>query len=244
MAAIWGLDDLMRLSTYADTDLIRGSGPQLKGYATYRGTGDVVHNTPAQAAVGDYLVIAGCNGLSSAPPPSGGWANAYSSGSTGSTYSDSTRIHVKVCEASDIGSSVTLSASGYYFSSVYYVFSNPNNMFSGLTGYSMWSAIYNFVNYPKNVQRGATTSSTTSLTVPTTGNIFGPNYLRVMAIGSNPNSSDSTAGFSGSGVKINVEDGYWYRSLCSVYETGSTNLGGTATATAAGGMSFISVYLI
>jgi hypothetical protein len=235
----------MRLSRYSDATLLRKSGPEFKQVVSYRGTGTVYHATPSSASIGDYLVICGINGLSSVPLSEDGWASIYSTSSTGSTYFDNSRIHIKICTASDIGSGVSLNASNFYFASNYYVFSNPNNSFSDSNPINSYGKLINFLYNSKNYKNGASTSTVSSINIPNHPDIYGPNYLKIMAMGCNPNSSNADVSYSGPGVFRGVEDGYWWRSLGSVYQYPATQTNGTVFANGgAGGMSWIYAYLI
>lgn len=234
----------MRSRIFADTDLMRETGPQLKAQASYRGTGVVRHTIPAGAAVGDYLVIAGFNGLSQYPSYLDGWATMWGNTSSGSSYWASARIHIKVCTQSDLDVGyLDFEASGYYFGSTFYVFSNPNRMFIYDDPLIAYNRLISFLYRSSNWETAASTSSVSSIVIPNEPTVYGPNYLKITSIDCNPNSSDANISYSGPGVKTNIEDGYWHRSGQSSYEYNSKGIGGTASG-GTGGWSWIYIYLI
>lgn len=236
----------MRAQVLSNVNLIRKTGPQFKSKYSISSTGYVTYTIPATAQVGDYLILITNNVTTITTPSipsSNGWLSFYSTRSSGSTYVDNTSVHIKICRAGDAGSSIILYATGFHFEGTFYVFSNPNNFLVRDTASEAYSALISFIFYSSNSRTSASTTSVSSINIPD-GAKYGANYTRLSCGTVNPNSATGYITWSGSGTLTQVNDGYYWRGLGSVYEQQSLNLSGNFISSQAGGMAWQSFYII
>jgi hypothetical protein len=203
---------------------------------------------PTSAQVNDYLVVATSNSttlLESSTSDYLRWRSLYGPTGVGSPFNEFVTIHIKLCEASDIGARLDIKAGDFQFNAQMHVFTNPNNTdVSDMFGYS--SFFWFFFNDFRS-SHTVSTGNTSSVSVPANlnGQLYGPNCLKFTALAANPSSSFANISYSGPGQSRRVGDSYWFRGLTSVYEVNSTNALPAGTFSfSSGAFNAVSFYLI
>jgi len=204
---------------------------------------------PASAQVNDYLVVTTSNGttlLQSSTSDYLRWRSLYGPTGVGSPFNEFVTLHIKLCEASDIGARLDMNTSGgFQFNAQMHVFTNPNNTdVNDMFGYS--SFFWFFYDDFKS-SHTVSTGNTSSVSVPANlnGQLYGPNCLKFTALAANPSSSFANISYSGPGQARVVNDSYWFRGLASVYELNSTNASAAGTFSfSSGAFAAVSFYLI
>jgi hypothetical protein len=233
---VWGFGRM--IPSVASTSVL-GGGPTLRvaGPAVATDSSSIPAYLslaiPAQAQVGDYLVIATSNGTSmdSSYLRADKWRPIYAGLTTGSTYNENCVLWVTICRQEDLGTTVRLNAGSFHFQAIMNVFTNPNNTYiEELFGFQIFQYYPELLTPNSNITK--TTSNSSSLSIPAIpGKSYPPNYLRITACACNGSSTYPSQSFSGaasSTLRVR-QDSYWWRSVATVYETANTNSSSVGT---------------
>lgn len=225
----------------------RTQSPQLK-FGPYTYSGNFNFTPPSGTSVGDYMVVVHNNGISVSPSVQGGTPrlDIFGNGSSGATWNEFTGAHIKVMRSIDLSTSFSFTqSSGFFFQSIVYIFSNPNNLYSAMNVSLNYSSFYK-IPYESTTISGNVTSFnyTTSYNDPYDFK-FG---TRIIMFGANGANANPQISYSGPGTFTKIQDGYWWRAVGSAYQTNvdcsvnpTTNF--TASASTPSGMSWLSFVL-